>query len=389
MPRNIIHAIDIGSENIKAVCIEKRPDDSALRILGASLIASAGMRRGSVIKSDQLVPKIKEAASDLERISGIPLRHVFLTFGSPALGFQKARGRIAISRADGEIASHDLDRALKQARPTSQVLANREVLETFGLNYMVDSEISTKDAIGIKGENLEVEALFVTALRKPLGALIECVESAGLAVDDVIPAPLASNRSLLTLKQREVGAVTADIGAETLSVAVIEENTPYSLAVFPIGSEHITMDIALGFQVSLPEAEKIKCTNALTDDSQQAKKKFASIVEARLEDMFELVEGHLKKVGRAGLLPGGIVIGGGGSRIPGIAELAKSILRLPADTGKCLDLEDNHKLKDPIWAAAIGVARLAFDEERFDRVNLKKPSVISQKVTSWLRSLIP
>ena len=186
-----------------------------------------------------------------------------------------------------------------------------------------------------------------------------------------------------------MGAVTADIGAETLSVAVIEENTPYSLAVFPIGSEHITMDIALGFQVSLPEAEKIKCTNALTDDSQQAKKKFASIVEARLEDMFELVEGHLKKVGRAGLLPGGIVIGGGGSRIPGIAELAKSILRLPADTGKCLDLEDNHKLKDPIWAAAIGVARLAFDEERFERVNLKKPSVISQKVTSWLRSLIP
>src|SRR3989344_677708 len=329
MPRNIIHAIDIGSENIKAVCIEKRPDDSALRILGASLIASAGMRRGSVIKSDQLVPKIKEAASDLERISGIPLRHVFLTFGSPALGFQKARGRIAISRADGEIASHDLDRALKQARPTSQVLANREVLETFGLNYMVDSEISTKDAIGIKGENLEVEALFVTALRKPLGALIECVESAGLAVDDVITAPLASNRSLLTLKQRGVGAV-------------IEENPPYSLAVFPIGSEHITMDIALGFQVSLPEAEKIKCSGALPDDSQQAKKKFASIVEARLEDMFELVEVHLKKVGRAGLLPGGIVVGGGGSRIPGIAELAKSILRLPADAGKCLDLEDNH-----------------------------------------------
>ena len=396
MARSIVNVIDLGSANIKVVMAE-RPlvgtrsitGEPGLRILGAGMVKSEGIRKGAVTKEDVLSGCIKEAVKIAERMSGIPLKHAFLSFGSSALGFQKSRGRVVVSRADGEISEYDMERALKQARPATSVMQNREVLETFGLNYFIDDEQPTKDPLGIKGENLEAEVLFITAQRKILQELIDVVDKSGIAVDDVVPSPLGVARSVLDRREREVGVLTLDIGAETSSIGVFEEGLPYSLAVFPFGSNHITNDIALGFQVSLEVAEKIKLGTEIPENTVQARKKLANIIEARMEDMFELIDGHLKKIGRAGLLPGGVVISGGGARLEGVAEFAKNSLRLPARVGKCVELESNHKIADPIWSAAVGIALMSFDEDKGTGVSLKKPSQLKHKIAVWLKSLIP
>lgn len=387
MARNIVHILDIGSASLKVLSAQRRPEEAGLHILGAALVPAEGVRRGLVQVPSLLSKKIKEAVREVERFSGIPFKHAYVVFGSPALGFQKVRSRVAISQASGEVSPYDVDRVLSQARPSSRELQNRGVMEFFGLNYAVDSEFSLKDPVGLKGEHLEAEVLFVTSLLKPLNEAISAVEEAGVAIDDVVPAPLATARALLASRQREAGALVMDIGAETLNLAVFEENLPYSLAVFPFGGAHITNDIALGFQVPLEKAEEIKISAKLPDDSAPSKRKFQNIVEARLEDMFELVQAHLKKIGRAGLLPGGVVLSGGSAKIQGLEEFSRNALRLPAELGVCRELDSSHKLQDLVWQTALGAALLALDQETSPA--FKKPSALRQRLSSWLRSLIP
>lgn len=387
MPRNIIQVIDIGSASIKALSAERKAD-SRLHILGASVVSAEGVRRGMVTNRELLARRIRAAVEEVERFSGIPFKHAYLTFGTSALGSSKVRARVAITQASGEIGPYDVERVIAQARPNSRDLQNKEILNTFGINYHVDQEISLRDPVGVKGENLEAEVLFITSLLKPLKEMISVVEEAGVAIDDVIPAPLASARALLSPRQREAGAVAIDIGAETVDLAVLEENLPYSLAIFPLGGAHITNDIALGFQVSLDRAEEIKTTGKLPDEKEQSKKKLQNIMEARLEDMFELVENHLKKIGRQGLLPGGVVLSGGTSKIANLDEFTKSILKLPASYGRFQDLDSGHKLQDPIWATAIGAALIGLDQETQPEVR-RSQSQITQKIGAWLRSLIP
>ncbi|MBI2610180.1 cell division protein FtsA [Candidatus Giovannonibacteria bacterium] len=390
MARNVVQALDLGSSKIKAIVCERRTETGTLRVLGAGESFSAGMRRGGIVSAEILIPKIKEAAREAERTSGIPFRHAYVSFGSNALHFLKARGRVAISRADNEVGEYDVERLLKQSRPQSRMLQNRDVLESFGLSYNVDNETDLKNPIGIKGENLEAEILFITALSKSLKEFLAAIDTAGLIVDDVIPAPLASGRTLLSRRQKEVGAAVLDIGAETASLGVFEENLPYSLEVFPFGSMHITNDIALGFRISLDEAEKIKISFEPPESTAIANRKLTDIVEARMEDMFELVEGHLKKVGRAGLLPGGVVLTGGGAKLSGIKDFTRDTLRLPSELGVCAELEAGHKLADPAWSICLGLCLLALDGEAGALGgNSRSPSVWKQKILSWIRALVP
>lgn len=388
MPRNIVRALDVGTNTIKAVVAEARSGEE-LRILGVALVASDGVRRGQVVRPQSLIPRIKEAAREAERSSGVSFRQVYLAFGSPALASHRTRGRIPISTGSGEVARHDLERVLKEAQPPRAQIQNREVLGSFPLNFTVDDEPPTHDPLGIRGESLEAEVLAVTALKKPLSDLIKTAEEAGLAVEDIIPAPLALGRSLLAPQLSEVGGAAVDIGAETLGLAVFEENLPLSLTVFNLGSSSITNDLALGFQVSLQEAEKLKLSGEGPENTAAAKRKHGNIVEARLEDMLELVQNHLKKIGRAGLLPGGVVFGGGGARIGGLAEFARNALKLPGELGKCQGVEPSHKLRDPLWAVAVGTLLLAGDAAKASELPLKKPSALAQQISSWFKSLIP
>jgi cell division protein FtsA len=223
-----------------------------------------------------------------------------------------------------------------------------------------------------------------------LQELISVVEEAGIEIDDAVAAPVAASLVTLSKQQKTAGCLLANIGSETVSIAVFENNIPASLEVFPIGSTDITNDIALGLKVSLEEAEKLKLGGML--DQNHSRKKLDEIILARLSDIFELIEAHLKKIGRNGLLPAGIIITGGGSGISTIEDFAKAALRLPSRIGNIAfgpTLGD--RFKDATWSVAYGLCILGLSGESdgIKGSNEFGGKDMAKQVGRWLKQFLP
>lgn len=240
----------------------------------------------------------------------------------------------------------------------------------------------------MKGAKLEVKMLFVACLEPHLNDILEAVDRAGIEVVDVLASPIASSFVTLTKAQKVAGCVLANIGSETISMVVFENNIPISLEVFPLGSTDITNDIALGLKIPLEEAENVKLGGI--GSTTYSKKKLDEIVSARLSDMFELIENHLKKIGRNGLLPAGIFITGGGSGISAIEDFAKTALKLPSRIAT-LNLENQKSpVKDSSWAVAYGLCMLGLSKEEKVNLGLKtKLNKSTEKLFGWIKQFLP
>lgn len=402
MARNIITGIDMGSSTIRVIIAEQKKN-GGLHILGANQKQSLGIRRGFIVNFDDAVKCLESTVRATEKLAATPIKRGIVAVGGISLGSIKAKGMIMVSRADGEVTEYDIKRAIAQSEANLSNISNRRIIHSIPLSFKLDNNVILGRPAGMTGNKLEIETLFITCLNQHLADIVKAVESAGVAVDDIISSPLAMGHTVLTKHQKEVGCVLANIGAATVSVVVFEEGLPISLEVFPIGSTHITNDIALGLQVPLEEAEKIKI--GYGNDSFPSKRKLSDIIDARLSDIFELIETHLKKINRHGMLPGGIILTGGGSNLFSLEEIAKSSLRLPAKIGT-FSLESNHLQKnitvsssnlreqifnDPGWSVALGLCILAMNEGSSN--GLSETSLIKRKVLKnikhWFRSLLP
>jgi cell division protein FtsA len=251
----------------------------------------------------------------------------------------------------------------------------------------VDGKVVLGRVLGLKGLKLEAKVLFITCLEPHISDLIDAIEEAGIDVIDVVASPIAASFVTLSKPQKMAGCVLANIGAETLSIVVFENNIPISLEVFPIGGRDITNDIALGLKVALEEAESIKL-GGITQLS-YPRKKLEEIISARLSDMFELIETHLKKIDRSGLLPAGIIITGGGSYISSIEDTARSILRLPSRIASLKIGDGKIQIKDSSWSVAYGLCIMGTIPEE-DRLGLRKNSgAFLLKIFDTLKQFLP
>jgi len=389
MSRNIVIGIDVGTSIIKIVIAESRPASPAggqsneLHILAAVQKTSSGLRHGYVIDSNAVTDAISKTIKETEHISALTIKHAYLSIGGVKLEAAKSKGIIVVSRADNEVTEADIKRAIAQAESNLTPIVNRSIIHTIPLYYKIDGEMVLGQPAGMKGEKLEAEVLFVTSLNQHLSALVKSVETAGINVDDVYAAPVAASYAVLDKHQKEVGVVLVDIGAETTSMAVFEEGSLLSLAVFPFGSTHITNDIALGLKISLEEAEQLKF-NYVSDNQ---KRKLTEIIEARLDDIFELVGNHLRKIGRNELLPAGVVLIGGGANLIEIENFAKSSLKLPVKIGSpVIPIKAHDKqIQNPKWATALGLC--VFSPEEKIRSAIKLPSI--NPILRWLKSFLP
>jgi cell division protein FtsA len=291
-----------------------------------------------------------------------------------------------------EITSLDIKKLQEQCEkdiPTSASL-NKKIIHSIPIQYKIDGRVVLGKPEGMKGSKFEIKTLYITCLEHHLDDIIQAVEESGISVQDVMASPIAASLVTLTKSQKVAGCVLANIGAETVSIAVFENNIPVSLEVFPIGSTDITNDIALGLKVPLEEAEQIKI-GAITGSS-YPRKKLEEIISARLSDIFELIEAHLKKIGRNGLLPAGIVITGGGSGLSGIEEMAKSALRLPARVGLAgLSIPDKQIFKDSAWSVAYGLCILGLHADEDLPIDSSSRIFEHSKKTviAWLKQFLP
>ena len=357
MARRIATGIDIGTYQVKLVVVEEVADKNgarALRIIGTGLAESKGLRHGYIVNKDEVTASIREANRQAESIAHITIKSGFLAIGGISLDEARATGEAIISRADQEVTALDLEKAAKSAREAAApAFLNRDVLHEIPTEYRVDGAKVLGSPLGMKGVRLEVDYLFVTCLTQHASAIAESVEEADIAVVDQMASPLAGSYVLLGGDQKMKGCVLANIGAETVSIVVYDEGIPVSVKVFPMGSSHITDDIALGFRISLEEAERVKLGKL--SGAMYPRKKVDDLIGARLAAMFTLVDKHLKSLGRRGPLPAGIIISGGGSGVGSVSDIAKGSLKLPARLAE-FRLSSDTKIRDATWAVAYGLA---------------------------------
>lgn len=355
MSRNIITGIDIGTYQVKIVIAEhvKGKGKHFPRIIGTGISESKGLRHGYIINQSDVIKSIRDATAQAEHAAKVKIKHAFLSVGGVGLEEIRSRGEAIISRADSEITDLDIKKALDDSeKKAKQRILNRKIIHVIPLTYKIDGQKVLGRAVGMQGSKLEVETLFITSFEQHLNDLIQAVEEAGIEVDDVMASPIAASLVTLTKAQKMAGCVLANIGSETVSMVVFEDNIPISLKVFPIGSTDITNDIALGLKVSIEEAEQIK-KGAITS-TQYPKKRLDEIILARLSDIFELIENHLKKIGKNELLPAGIILTGGGSGIATIEDLARAALKLPSRLA-FPRFGEQSKVKDASWAVVYGL----------------------------------
>ncbi len=395
MARSIITGIDIGTHHIKVVIAdasEKNEKSNQPKILGVGFAEAKGLRHGYVLNITDVVASIKQAVSMAEKRAETKVKKAFVSIGGIGLGSITSTSSIIISRADSEITTLDIKRIQEQCEkdiPNTASL-NKKIIHSIPLQYKVDGKAVLGKPEGMRGSKFEIKTLYITCLEHHLNDIIESVEEAGISVQDVMAAPIASSLVTLTKSQKVAGCVLANIGAETVSIAVFENNIPVSLEVFPIGSTDITNDIALGLKVPLEEAEQIKI-GAITGAS-YPRKKLEEIISARLSDVFELIETHLKKIGRNGLLPAGIILTGAGSSLSGIEDMAKASLRLPARIGSLnLGLTDRAGLKDSALAVAYGLCILGMHADQDLPIDTSSRIFENSKKTmiAWLKQFLP
>lgn len=392
MARNITVGIDIGTYQVKVVVTElfKENGKNIPRILGTGIAESKGLRHGYIINTDDVTESVTQAVSQAEKASSTQIKRAYISVGGVGLSGVISIGQTVVSRADLEISELDLAKVgdACEAEIPPALIQNRRILHAIPVSYKIDSKVLMGNRpLGMRGSKLEARMLFITCLEPHLADLMDAVDRAGIEVIDVLASPIAASVVTLTKAQKIAGCVLANIGAETISLVVYENNIPISLEVFPIGSTDITHDIALGLKVPIEEAENIKM--GVVTQTSVSRKKLDEIVNARLSDMFELIEAHLKKIGRNGMLPGGIFISGGGSGIGTIEDFAKASLRLPSKIAQ-INLGEKSRIGDSTWSVAYGLCMVGFSKDTQQDIGIKSSTQDAfKKVFSWFKQFLP
>lgn len=327
MKKIITTGIDVGTSSVRIVVSEYIEGEELPHVLALVNKKSRGVRHGYITNTEEATKSIKEALSEAEKLSRTKIELAYAGIGGISLESSVASGGVEIPGEDREIKEDDINKAIENSEENLKKSVNRYVLHCVPIQYKLDGKKVIGKPIGMRGSQLEVKTLFITCLEQHRQSLINAIENAGILVEEVIASPLASSNAILTKIQKTAGSVLVDIGAETVSIVIFEDGIPISLEVFSIGSTDITNDIALGFKITLDEAELLKVQRR---DTGTTKKKLDEIINARLSDIFDLVQSHLKKIGKNSLLPAGAIIIGGGSSLSSIDNFARDYLDLPA-----------------------------------------------------------
>lgn len=382
--------LDIGTHYIKVV-IAAAPEsaDAPMQILATATSASKGMRHGYIVDAKEVTRAIYDAVHRASQAARIPVKGARIAMGGISLEEVRSTADITLTSSGGIVSEHEIERVLAESeKRASSRLTNRTVVHVIPLEYRLDGTPVQGRPLGLQGTKLSADTLLITMLAQHHDDLINAVEAAGVEVEGVMASPLAASLVTLSKAQKTAGVVLANIGAETLSIVVFDEDIPVSLKVFPGGSSEITHAIALTFQVPLAEAEQLK--RGAVSGSPISSQKIGTVVSNKLKSMFTLVNTHLKSIKRDRLLPAGIVITGGGAGLGATADIAKATLKLPATIGLPM-MSARVTTLDAGWAVALGLCRWGYAEDRIGRHHPLRDIVsrMLDAVKGVFRSLLP
>jgi cell division protein FtsA len=409
MKDTIITGLDIGSSKIRVVVAQKF-DSRGLNIIGFAETSSEGISKGVIKSVEDAVSCISRTFEQAERMTGIPIERAFVSISGSDVRSESTKGVIAVAKADGEIKAEDVERVVEAAQAVS-VPPNYEILHVIPREFSVDSQKGIKDPVGMTGIRLEADVQIVEGLSAQVKNITKVVYRAGVEVEDLVLASLAAAEAVLSKRQKELGVMVLNIGGATSSFAVFDEGDLVHSHVVPVGSSHISGDIAIGLRTSIDTAEEVKVRYGTADvhnlTSKEdidlsritegevgvvSRKHVAEIIEARVEEIFKLADLELEKISRSGKLPAGVVLCGGGAKLEGLIALARKIFRLPASVGHPRDIDSTiDKINDPSLATAVGLVKWG-DNLRNLYVASGRWTMgeeVSKKMKKWFRSFFP
>lgn len=371
----IIFGLDIGTTKVCALVGEIR--EGQLQIIGLGQQKAEGMRKGMIIDVAQATVPIALAIEQAEQTSGYDLSQAFVSMAGEHISSTNNRGSIAIGRNGSGVTHEDIERALSAAQMIS-IPHNREIVHLVPRTFTLDDQEEVRSPIGLHGYRLEVEAHIVTAATPALKNLSQTMDNVGIKVEEFVLNALASAEAILDPSETEMGVIIADIGGGTADIALYKQGVVWHTSVIPLGGYHVTNDIAIGLRVPFDIAEEIKlkygdCRPDKIDPGvvftvepfggekiQVGRQDLAYVVEARADEIFQLILQEIKRSGYEELLPAGIVITGGSAQLKGICDVAKRVLGVPARVAKpkkMVGLVDS--ISGPAHATSVGLLHWA------------------------------
>lgn len=366
--------LDVGTSTVRCVVgMVDATDPARLSVIGHGSAPNLGMRKGSIVHVDDVVDAIVQAVTEAERVSGVHIQASTVNINGSHVSGINSKGTIAISAANREIDANDRLR-VEEAATIVQLPPNREIIQVFAKNYCVDGQDNIKDPVGMHGIRLEVDTHIVTAATPSLRNLDLVLDKAKVLPGHRTVSSLASAEAVLNRQQKESGTLLVDIGAGTTNLVVIEDGEVQHVGVIPVGGTNITNDLAIGLRTDLDIAEEVKIKHASLDESrpkgvikvehdgvthQFDAQDVHIITEARVEELLELIDKELKKIHRSRKLPGGVVLVGGTSKLPGLPSFTKDKLQLAARVGVLQPMGGLvDTVQDPSYTTAVGLMML-------------------------------
>lgn len=369
-------SLDIGSSSVKVLIGEV--DGGSLHVIGVGNVQSAGIRKGTIIDIDATVQSIRKAVEQAERMTGMQIREVVLGIPANGVHLQDVKGVVAVNSENREITDDDLDRVMKSAQVMS-VPPEREIVNIIPKQFIVDDYDEIKDPRGMIGVRLEMDGTLITTSKTLVHNILRCVERSGLVIREIYLQPLAAGQFALTEDEMNHGTAFIDIGGGSTTIAIFGDNRFISTAVIPVGGDHLTKDLSIILKTPTEQARKIKHQygHAFYDDAsddelfevpvigadskdQYSQRYISEIIGVRLEELFDLV---LEEFYRMGIqdLPGGVVLTGGTTKLDGILQLARHVLR----TRVRIHTPEYIGVREPMYSTAVGLIRYASMEDSY------------------------
>lgn len=405
--KEIIFGLDIGTTKICALVGEV--DEGRLQVIGLGVEPARGMRKGVIIDVQEASVAIAKAVELAERTSGYDLSHAVVSMAGEHISCTNNKGVAAIGRTTGQagVLPEDIERALEAAQAIS-IPANRQIVHLIPRSYAVDDQDGVRNPIGMHGFRLEVEAHIVTAAAPALMNLSKCADNVGIHAGEYVLNALASGEAVLDANEREMGVIVADIGGGTTDIALYMQGTVWHTKVIPVGGYHITNDIAIGLRAPYEVAEQVKiqygdCRPDQIDPNmvftvepfggekiQVGRQDLAHVVEARVDEIFQIILQEIKRSGYDGMLPAGIVLTGGTAQLRGITHIAEKVLGVPARVARPKNLVGLvDMLNSPAYATSVGLLRWAMSDKNSYRPKNGRPVEWGRKMGSFLKALLP
>lgn len=382
-----LNSIDIGSSHIAVVGCEVF-DNENIQIKHAVSSPSKGVDKGYVSSLAEAQESLRVALDAFEKKSKRKLTHVSLSIGGIGLTSQYVKTRIELRRPDSEISSRDVQEVANRAELLfTDKYPNKKILHVIPISYKVDDKDVLGSPVGMYGTEIEAKIIIITVPEHHYDALITLIEAEDIEIEDVSAAPLADASACLDYDQKKQGCVLVNIGSETTQVSTFEQGKLSSLKVFPIGSSDISNDLALGLTIPIDEAQDIKHGKKSKDFSE---KQIKEIKDARVIDIVEIVDKHLKSIKKNRLLPAGVIWTGNGSQIPELNDFAKSMLHIPSSQVKL-----DQKSKDgkrtlsisPKFSTALGMCII--DDGNPVQTQSLSFDGVKKKIQYWFSQLKP